>query len=101
MYSLYLQYKFILQTNKIGKFCIHLQNLYNIYIFFLVANVYYICYFLYVYNISFQSKHKNIRKRKKKKEKEKTKNKNKAQIKLRKKNVTNKNSRYNLENNPS
>ena len=39
---------------KIGKCCTHLQNLYNFFFFF--ANVYNICYFLCVYNVSLHYK---------------------------------------------
>ena len=41
-YNVNLYYRHI----KIGKFCTHLQNLYNIYHFFFLSNVYNICHFL-------------------------------------------------------
>ena len=42
---------------KIGKCCTHLQILYNIYYYyFFFANVYNICYFLCVYNVSLHYK---------------------------------------------
>ena len=73
--NLYCRYK------KIGKFCTHLQNLYNIYHFLCII----LTTFMYLQcklALQVQSKHIKIFKKKTKKQKtkkQKTKNKNKAQ----------------------
>ena len=51
-YNIYLYYKYI----KIGKCYTHLQNLYNF--FFFLENVYNICHFLCVDNVSLHYKYK-------------------------------------------